>query len=209
MLQLSVAMPTGYNEAERPKIGDSAMAKKSADVKPRKTGSRSPAARAKAHAGGGSETLHGKKAPVVELMDAQGRPVVVPDLAAGKKLVLYFYPKDMTPGCTAEACSFRDRHDHIVSRGAVVVGISGDTPASHTKFESKYGLNFLLLSDVGNKAAKLYGVYKMKSMYGRQFMGIERTTFLIDRDGVVRRVFPKVKVNGHSDEVLAGLDELA
>jgi peroxiredoxin Q/BCP len=123
-------------------------------------------------------------------------------------VVLYFYPKDSTPGCTVEACSFRDNLGSVRALGAQVVGVSADSAASHQKFIAKQSLNFPLLSDPGNTVTKAYGVYKMKSLYGREFMGIERSTFLIGSDGVVKQAFPKVKVNGHTDEVLAALKEL-
>jgi peroxiredoxin Q/BCP len=123
--------------------------------------------------------------------------------------VLYFYPKDMTPGCTTEACSFRDNLEGVRRAGAQIIGISGDTSASHQKFIEKHALNFPLLSDVGNEVGKRYGVYKMKSLYGRQFMGYERTTMIIDRAGVIRKVFPKVKVNGHTAEVIAALKQMS
>jgi len=114
----------------------------------------------------------------------------------------------MTPGCTTEACNFRDSLDELRSRGAQIVGISPDSSVSHQKFIAKHALNFPLLSDAGNNVSKAYGVFKKKSLYGRSFMGIERTTFVIDRTGKIRRVFPKVKVNGHAGEVLAALGEL-
>jgi peroxiredoxin Q/BCP len=150
-------------------------------------------------------TLEGKKAPAFQLADANGNTVALKDLLGAGNLVLYFYPKDMTPGCTIEACSFRDHNDRLAALGAQVVGISADSSASHTKFIEKHGLNFPLLADPENKVTGLYGVYKMKSLYGRQFMGIERTTFVIDKSGVVRRIFAKVKVNGHTDEVIEAL----
>jgi peroxiredoxin Q/BCP len=152
--------------------------------------------------------LEGKKAPAFQLADANGKSVALKDLLGANHLVLYFYPKDMTPGCTIEACSFRDNNDRLIAMGAQVVGISADSSASHTKFTEKHGLNFPLLADPDNKVTGLYGVYKMKSLYGRQFMGIERTTFVIDKSGVVRRVFAKVKVNGHTDEVIEALQAL-
>ena len=152
--------------------------------------------------------LEGKKAPAFQLSDANGKTVALKDLLGANHLVLYFYPKDMTPGCTIEACSFRDNNDRLTALGAQVVGISADSSASHTKFTDKHGLNFPLLADPDNKVTGLYGVYKMKSLYGRQFMGIERTTFVIDKSGVVRRVFAKVKVNGHTDEVIEALQAL-
>ena len=147
----------------------------------------------------------GQPAPEFTLPDQEGNPVSLHDLTQRGSVVLYFYPKDMTPGCTTEACSFRDNLDSLCAVGAHVVGISADNSASHRKFIEKYGLTFTLLSDSGNETSKAYGVYKRKSLYGREFMGIERTTFLISRDGTIRCVFPKVKVNGHSDEVLAAL----
>ncbi len=156
----------------------------------------------------GSAALQGKKAPAFALFDADGKTVALKDLIGANSLVLYFYPKDMTPGCTIEACSFRDNLEPINALGAKVVGISGDSTDSHGKFIAKHELNFPLLADPGNKVCKLYGVYKMKSLYGREFMGIERTTFVIDKAGVVRRVFPKVKVNGHTEEVIEALKEI-
>lgn len=155
-----------------------------------------------------SLALEGRKAPAFELPSGDGGTVKLADLVRKGNVVLYFYPKDMTTGCTAEACSFRDNLADVRKLGAQIIGVSADTPASHAKFTDKYELNFPLLSDVDNKVGKLYGVYKMKSMYGRQYMGIERTTFVIDRAGVVRKVFPKVKVTGHTDEVVAALKEI-
>ncbi|HXN87022.1 MAG TPA: thioredoxin-dependent thiol peroxidase [Candidatus Binataceae bacterium] len=155
-----------------------------------------------------AHSLEGAKAPQFEMPDAAGKKVALRDLVGKKNLVIYFYPKDMTPGCTTEACSFRDNLDGIRRLGAQIIGISGDSSASHQKFIDKHALNFPLLSDVGNEVGKRYGVYKMKSLYGRQYMGYERTTMVIDRSGVIRRVFPKVKVNGHTAEVIAALKEI-
>ncbi|MGH7949052.1 MAG: thioredoxin-dependent thiol peroxidase [Candidatus Binataceae bacterium] len=155
-----------------------------------------------------SHPLEGKNAPAFELPTAGGKTASLSDLTRGRNLVLYFYPKDMTPGCTIEACDFRDGLARIRSAGAEVAGISGDSTESHRKFADRHSLNFTLLSDVGNSVAKRYGVYKEKSMYGRKFMGIVRTTFLIDKNGSVRKVFPKVKVAGHTDEVIAALKEM-
>ena len=152
--------------------------------------------------------LEGKAAPAFTLPDAAGEPVTLKELTAKGNVVLYFYPKDMTPGCTTEACSFRDNFADLKKAGAQVVGVSPDSSASHTKFIGKYDLNFPLLADSDNRVAKIYGVYKKKSLYGREYMGIERTTFLIDRAGQIRKVFPKVKVNGHTDEVLEALHDL-
>jgi peroxiredoxin Q/BCP len=169
---------------------------------------KSARAASKANAGKGSAALEGKKAPDFELPTLDGKTVALKDLVGKRNLVLYFYPKDMTPGCTTEACSFRDNLDGIRAAGANVAGISADSPDSHRKFTDKYSLNFPLLSDVGNKVGKLYGTYGKKSLYGREFMGTIRTTFVIDRAGVVRKVFPKVKVNGHTEQVLAALKEI-
>jgi peroxiredoxin Q/BCP len=149
--------------------------------------------------------LEGHKAPPFELPDAEGNTVALGDLLKRGKLVLYFYPKDMTPGCTTEACAFRDGANRIRALGAQVAGVSADSSDSHRKFAAKHELNFPLLSDAGNRVSRLYGVYKKKSLYGREFMGIERTTFVIDREGVIRKVFPKVKVAGHADEVIETL----
>jgi thioredoxin-dependent peroxiredoxin len=154
---------------------------------------------------GGVSDLEGKPAPEFTLPNQDSIPVSLSGLTQQSELVLYFYPKDMTPGCTNEACAFRDKIDLLRAAGAQIVGVSADSPSSHRKFIQKHGLTFPLLSDPGNNVSKAYGVYKRKSLYGREFMGVERTTFIIGRNGTVRRVFPKVKVNGHADEVLAAL----
>ncbi|HEY6420219.1 MAG TPA: thioredoxin-dependent thiol peroxidase [Candidatus Binataceae bacterium] len=156
-----------------------------------------------------STAFTGKKAPAFELSDRSGKTVSLKDLVGRKNLVLYFYPKDMTTGCTMQACGFNDNIGAIRKMGAEVVGVSADSPALHQKFTDKYSLGFPLLSDPENRVTRLYGVYKKKSMYGREYMGIERTTFVIDKDGVVRKVFPKVKVNGHTEEVIAALKDLS
>ena|SRR5579863_3755278 len=167
-----------------------------------------PRKSAAAKGGSSSPDLSGMPAPAFTLTDQDGNPVSLASLTANGNLVLYFYPKDMTPGCTTEACSFRDNLGEVRALGAQVVGVSADSTGSHQKFIAKQALNFPLLSDPGNTVTKAYGVYKMKSLYGREFMGIERTTFIIGRDGVVKRIFPKVKVNGHTEEVLAALRQL-
>jgi peroxiredoxin Q/BCP len=120
----------------------------------------------------------------------------------GHKVVLYFYPKDDTPGCTAEACDFRDRFRNFDRKGAVVLGVSVDGVASHAKFKAKHGLNFPLIGDEEHRIVDAYGVWKEKSMYGRKYMGVERTTFLIDEKGKIARIWEKVKVSGHADELL-------
>ncbi|MBT8398244.1 MAG: thioredoxin-dependent thiol peroxidase [Gemmatimonadetes bacterium] len=119
----------------------------------------------------------------------------------GHKVVLYFYPKDDTPGCTTQACDLRDSHAGLLAQGIVVLGVSPDSPASHVKFREKYQLNFPLLSDEDHGAAEAYGVWKEKSMYGRRFWGIERSTFFIDEEGVVTEVWRKVKPEGHAERV--------
>ena len=123
-------------------------------------------------------------------------------------MVLYFYPKDDTPGCTREACAFRDQKAALKKRGAVVLGVSGDSVASHEKFRAKYKLNFPLLADPDKAVAKKYGAWGEKVLYGRKTVGMIRSTFVIDAEGVVRKVFPRVKVDGHDEQVLAALDEL-
>lgn len=144
----------------------------------------------------------GKRAPAFTLETDSGEKVSLKDFK-GKTVVLYFYPKDMTPGCTQEACDFRDSSVRLKKAGAVVLGVSKDSVAMHQKFKAKYSLPFDLLADPDGKACEAYGVWQMKSLYGRKFMGIVRATFVIGRDGKVKKVFPKVKVKGHVDEVLA------
>ncbi len=119
----------------------------------------------------------------------------------GKKLVLYFYPKDDTPGCTQEACDFQDNLSRLKKSGTVILGVSKDSPAKHLKFKEKYSLKFSLLSDEDGKLCEKYGVWKEKSMYGRKYMGIERSTFVINGEGKIVKIFSKVKVKGHVAEV--------
>jgi peroxiredoxin Q/BCP len=121
---------------------------------------------------------------------------------AGKKVVVYFYPKDDTPGCTVEACNFRDSLSGITSHNAAVIGISRDSQDSHRKFKNKYKLNFLLLSDDDGSVCKEYGVLVEKNMYGRKSVGIQRSTFVIDEKGIIKKIFPKVTPDGHAAEVL-------
>lgn len=149
----------------------------------------------------------GMKAPDFSLPDAEG---VLHGLGefSGKFLVLYFYPRDDTPGCTAEACGIRDLHDGIRAAGAAVVGISPDPPARHAKFREKYGLPFLLLSDAERKAMGSYGAWGEKKMYGKLVHGVIRSTFIIDGKGVVRKVFPKVSPAGHAAEIVEALASL-
>ena len=150
----------------------------------------------------------GQKAPPFSLLDAHGQKVKLSDFQ-GKKVVLYFYPKDDTPGCTKEACAFRDSIEDLRDSGAVVLGVSADSVESHKKFSTKYELNFPLLSDSNKEALQAYGVWKEKSLYGRKFMGIERTTFVIDEKGKIGHIFPKVKVDGHLEDVLGELELLS
>jgi peroxiredoxin len=170
-----------------------------------------PAARAKPAAkspGGSGHELERRRAPAFVLPDQDGAPVSLESLTARGPVVLYFYPKDMTPGCTVEACDFRDNLAPLRALGATVVGVSADKMESHRKFIARHSLNFPLLSDTENKVTGAYGVYTKKSLYGREFMGIVRTTVIIGKDGMVKKVFPKVKVNGHTKEVVAALKEL-
>ena len=144
----------------------------------------------------------GDKAPDFTLPSDGGGKLTLSKLR-GKKVVLYFYPKDDTTGCTAEACGFRDIFPNFRKLDATVVGISRDSVASHDKFKKKYELPFMLASDEEGKVCEKYGVWVQKSLYGRKYMGIERTTFLIDEKGVIEKLWRKVKVSGHVDEVLA------
>ncbi len=146
----------------------------------------------------------GDKAPEFNLLSDSGEKDSLKSLK-GKKVILYFYPKDDTSGCTKEACSFRDNIKLIEKQNAIVIGVSKDSVASHEKFKKKYDLPFTLLSDETTKMISDYGVWKEKSMYGRKYMGIERTTFVIDEKGKIQAVFPKVKVDGHVEEILKQL----
>lgn len=146
----------------------------------------------------------GQKAPDFKLASSDGRTLNLKDFT-GKKIVLYFYPKDNTSGCTKEACSFENNLKAIKAKGAVVIGVSADSIDSHMKFAKKYGLSFPLLSDEKKEIIKSYGVWKEKSMSGKKYFGIERTTVVIDEKGIVQQIFNKVKVDGHIDEVLAAL----
>jgi thioredoxin-dependent peroxiredoxin len=146
----------------------------------------------------------GQKAPAFKLPGDDGNIHSLSDYK-GKKVVLYFYPKDDTSGCTKEACDFKDNMNRIKRKDTVVIGVSKDSIKSHLKFKDKYGLNFLLLSDEEGKMLDKYGVWKEKSMYGRKYMGVERTTLIIDESGKIQKIFEKVKVPGHVDEVLKNL----
>ena len=158
----------------------------------------------RAQAAMAEELKVGDKAREFSLPDQHGNHVTLKSLK-GRRVVLYFYPKDDTPGCTKEACGFRDSLGPIKKAGAVVLGVSQDDGVSHQKFITKYQLPFTLLSDEDARVSKTYGVYKQKNMYGKKYWGIERTTFVIDPAGKLKAVFKKVKVDGHVDEVLAAL----
>ncbi len=149
----------------------------------------------------------GDKAPDFSLPTDGGGKVSLKELR-GKTVVLYFYPRDDTPGCTAEACAFRESLPDFSKVKAEVVGISRDSVASHDKFKKKFKLAFPLASDEDGKVTEAYGVWVEKSMYGKKYMGIERATFLIDAKGVIREVWHKVKVDGHADEVLKAAEGL-
>ncbi len=149
----------------------------------------------------------GKKAPAFTMPTDGGGKVSLKDLK-GQKVVLYFYPKDDTPGCTKEACGFRDALPDFTKVDAVIIGVSKDTVAKHDKFKEKYDLPFTLASDEDGKVCEAYGTWVEKSMYGRKYMGIERSTFLIDEKGVLRGEWRKVKVKGHVEEVLEAAQAL-
>ena len=148
----------------------------------------------------------GNKAPDFSAADQNGNKVKLSSFKGKKNVVLYFYPKDMTPGCTTEACDFRDQIKKF--KTTAILGVSIDSPERHQKFIEKYDLPFTLISDADQKVVNKYGVWQEKKLYGRTFMGIVRSTFIIDKSGVVRKIFPKVKVKGHIDEVLEALREL-
>jgi len=146
----------------------------------------------------------GKPAPDFELPSDSGERVTLSSLR-GKPVVLYFYPKDDTPGCTAQACGIRDVYADFRDRGAVVLGVSPDDEASHVKFKEKYSLPFILLADPEHEVAEQYGVWKERNLYGKKSMGIERSTFVIDADGNVTKAMRRVKPANHADDVLAAL----
>ena len=185
-------------------------AKAKAKAKSKKTSSRAkqPAPKAKKAAAKPtspptaqmSAVERGSRAPDFTLASDRGGNVTLSSLR-GRKVVLYFYPKDDTPGCTVQACDFRDAQPTFAGLDAVVLGVSADSVASHEKFRDKFGLNFPLLADVDHAVSNAYGVWREKSMYGRTFMGIERSTFLIDEDGVVMEAWRKVTPQGHAEMI--------
>ena len=146
----------------------------------------------------------GDKAPDIKLQTDAGEPFQLSSLK-GKKVVLYFYPRADTPGCTVEACEFRDHAKKFTKKNAVIIGVSPDALKPQTKFKEKFDLPFTLLCDVDKAAAEAYGVYKEKNMYGKKVMGIERTTFIISEDGHIAKIFPKVKAQGHAEQALSAL----
>lgn len=148
----------------------------------------------------------GEKAPDFTLPNQDGKQVSLSQYR-GKNVVLYFYPKDMTPGCTTQACDFRDNYSEFEKLNTVVLGVSPDPIERHQKFIRKHGLPFPLLADTENEVAKLYDVWKPKKMFGKEFMGIERSTFVIDAEGIVRKEWRKVKVDGHIEETLEFIKE--
>ncbi len=152
-----------------------------------------------------AELKEGSKAPDFLLPSTEGGPIRLSDFKGKKNVLLYFYPKDNTPGCTQEACDFRDANKKFGKNDTVILGVSADSLKSHDNFRSKFELPFPLLSDESKEVIKKYGVWKEKSMYGKKYMGIERTTFLINKEGKIQKIFPKVKVAGHSEAVLEAL----
>lgn len=146
----------------------------------------------------------GDPAPPISLDTDSGQHFELASLK-GKNVVLYFYPKADTPGCTREACAFRDTSRKFTKTNTVIVGVSPDATKAQAKFKEKFDLPFTLLADVDHRAAEDYGVWKQKSMYGKKYMGIERTTFIIGPDGRINKIFPKVSVDGHAEEVLAAI----
>lgn len=153
-----------------------------------------------------TKVTEGDRAPGFALPDDQGNTVRLSDFV-GKTVVLFMYPRDNTPGCTMEVCAFRDRWERIQAAGATVLGLSPDSVNSHAKFKAKHKLPYPLLADEGAKTAAAYGAWVEKNMFGRKFWGVERSTFVIGPDGKLRKVFRKVKVKGHVDEVLEALTE--
>jgi peroxiredoxin Q/BCP len=149
----------------------------------------------------------GAKAPAFSAPGSNGKTVKLSDFKGKKNVVLYFYPKDNTSGCTKEACGFRDAHTKLTRAGLAVIGVSPDSLDSHAKFIVRHDLPFILLADEDKKICKSYGVWQQKTLYGRKYMGVARTTFVIDRQGRIAHVFEKVKAAGHEDEVLAWVRE--
>jgi len=151
------------------------------------------------------ELEEGDKAPDFKLASDDGKEYSLSQFAGKKEVLLYFYPKDDTTGCTKEACSFRDTSPHFTKKGVQVLGVSPDDLDSHGKFRAKYQLNFPLLSDPDHEVAEKYGAWKLKNNYGKDYWGIERSSFIIDKNGNIKKIFRRVKVDGHTEEVLENL----
>ncbi|MFT4578213.1 MAG: peroxiredoxin Q/BCP [Nitrospinales bacterium] len=152
------------------------------------------------------EIKEGNKAPDFTALDQDGKKVKLSSFEGKKNIILYFYPKDMTPGCTTQACDFRDQQKNFKS--TIILGVSIDSQERHQKFIEKYDLPFTLLADIDKKVVQKYGVWQEKKLYGKTFMGIVRSTFIIDKTGTVRKIFVKVRVKNHIEEVLNALKEL-
>lgn len=209
------ASKTGTTKSPTAKVAPTA-ASKAASTAPSKAASKAakPATARTAKGGdiaakpaGGGALAEGEKAPDFKLQTDDGSTVSLSDFA-GKSVVLYFYPKDNTPGCTREACSFQENLDAIRQRGAVVLGVSRDSPKTHAGFKAKHGLGFPLLSDPDASVHKAYGAWGTKTMYGKEMTGALRSTVLIDPSGRIAKRFPIVKVDGHTGDVLASLDAM-
>ena len=153
-----------------------------------------------------AEIKEGNKEPDFTAMDQDGEKVKLSSFRSQKNVVLYFYPKDMTPGCTTQACDFRDQHKKF--KNTVILGVSIDSTERHQKFIAKYDLPFTLIADINKKVVQKYGIWQEKKLYGKTFMGIIRTTFIIDKTGTIQKIFPKVKVKTHIEDVLSALKEI-
>ena len=153
-----------------------------------------------------AEIKEGNKAPDFTAMDQDGEKVKLSSFRGERNIVLYFYPKDMTPGCTTQACDFRDQHKKF--KNTVILGVSIDSTERHQKFIAKYDLPFNLIADIDKKVVQKYGIWQKKKLYGKTFMGIVRTTFIIDKNGTIQKIFPKVKVKTHIEDVLSALKEI-
>ena len=147
-----------------------------------------------------AQLKEGSKAPSFQGIDQSGNKISLSDYK-GKKVVLYFYPKDNTPGCTAEACNLRDNHELLLKQGFAVIGVSPDSEKSHKKFAEKYSLPFPIIADTGRKILEDYGVWTQKSLYGRSFFGIARTTFIINEKGIIEKIITKVNTKAHSGQI--------
>ena len=153
-----------------------------------------------------AEIKEGNKAPDFTAIDQDGEKVKLSSFRGEKNVVLYFYPKDMTPGCTTQACDFRDQHKKF--KNTVILGVSIDSTERHQRFIAKYDLPFTLIADIDKKVVQKYGIWQEKKLYGKTFMGIVRTTFIIDKNGTIQKIFPKVKVKTHIEDVLSALKKI-